>query len=384
MKKIIVLLLIFLVICLPKNIVFAEDKPNIDSALEEVISGIDEKDFTEITELLNIKFNENLSIKDWVILFISGEFSLTLKDVSELLSSLYNDVITSVSTIVVYIIFIGVFYSIINIINSKNNGKSAKYIIYYICYAVVITLSSGLVFKVFDTAKNSITDMSKVVDGCFPIVLSLNEFLGGFGVNIIKPLTGVVSFFTSVLTINLFLPLLSTSIVCVVVGNLSETIKLDSLKKTILSFIKWVLGIITVVFTVVIAGQSVVNSQYSGISFKVLKYATGSMIPIVGGFISGGLDVLLSSAILVKNSVGLILVIYVFLNVLSAGVTVLIVSFILKFAVSVAEPILDGRFCKLLNGIGEVLSYLTAVIFICGFSYILVCFSLISTTALII
>ena len=384
MKKIITLLIVFVILLSNSNVVHAQEKEDFDLAINDVILGIDDAEFEKITELLNLELGKNFSLKEWILSFISGEFTINFSDLKALFSSLYSEVISSVSHIVIYIIFIGILSSFLNVINSKNNGKNAKYIIYYICYTLIITLTAGLVSKVISTAKNSIDDMCKTVDLCFPTLLALSEFSGGFGINVAKPLIASVSFFTTVICNKVFLPILSMTIVCVIVGNFSETVKLDSLKKTLLSLVKWLLGILTVVFTVVIAGQSIVNAQYSGMSFKVLKYATGSIIPIVGGFISGGLDVLFASAILVKNSLGLVLVIFIFFKVVSAGVTVLIVSFILKFAVSVSEPILDGRFCKLLNGVGEVFSYLTAVIFVCGFSYILVCFSIISSTALII
>jgi stage III sporulation protein AE len=138
------------------------------------------------------------------------------------------------------------------------------------------------------------------------------------------------------------------------------------------------------VFTIVLTAQGIVNMQYNGLSFKILKYATGSLIPIVGGFVSGGLDLLLSSAVLVKNSFGLIVVIYVIFHSVGSGVVILIVSFLLKFIISLAEPLLDNKFVLLINGVCEIFNYLTAVIFICGFAYVLVCFSIINSTALII
>ena len=247
-----------------------------------------------------------------------------------------------------------------------------------------MVLTSQMVSTVFYSAKETIISMSKTIDGCFPLLITLSDFSGGFGTTLVKPLTGVVSLISSVLCSQVLLPLLSTCLIAVVIGNFSTTVKLDSLKKSLLSLVKWILGIITVVFSVVITAQGIVNSQYNGLSFKILKYATGSIIPIVGGFISGGLDVILSSAVLVKNSFGLILVFYVLFSVIGAGLSVLIVSFLIKFAVSICEPLLDASVVKLLNGIGEVFSYLTAVILLCGFSYVLVCFSIINSTALII
>lgn len=384
MKKSFIIAVFLLLLFLSLNTVCAQESNDIDGAINDIISGINEQDFTQITDLLNDKFNKNLSFKEWIISFLTGDGGFDFIKILNTLSGSFNDVISSVSEVLLYILFIGILCSILNIINSKKSDNNEKNIIYFICYSLVIVLCAKVISAVFSTTILAVENMSNTVDKSFPMLITLCEFSGGFGTAIFKPLTAVVSLVTSLIVKNLFIPILSTTATCVIVGNMSSTVKLDSLKKSLLSFTKWALGIITIVFTVVITAQGLVNMQYNGLSFKILKYATGSIIPIVGGFISGGMDLLLSSAVLVKNSFGLILVIYVFLTVANSGISILIISFILKFAVSICEPVLDERFVKLLNGIGEVFSYLTAVVFVCGFSYILVCFSLINSTALII
>ena len=66
------------------------------------------------------------------------------------------------------------------------------------------------------------------------------------------------------------------------------------------------------------------------------------------------------------------------------GLTVLILSFVMRFMVSVAEPIIDNKIASLITGITEVFNCVSAIIFVCAFAFILVCVSLISTTALIL
>lgn len=384
MKKIIIVLIFFLIFSCNFSSVSAQETGDIDGAINDILGGINDSDFEDISQILNDNFNDNKSIKEWIVLFLTGEVNVNISMILRVLKSSFSGVVESVSKVLVYVIFIGITFGILNVINHKKSGNNEKNIIYFISYSLVVVLTSQMVSTVFYSAKETIISMSKTIDGCFPLLITLSDFSGGFGTALIKPLTGVVSLISSVLCSQVLLPLLSTCLIAVVIGNFSTTVKLDSLKKSLLSLVKWILGITTVVFSVVITAQGIVNSQYNGLSFKILKYATGSIIPIVGGFISGGLDVILSSAVLVKNSFGLILVFYVLFSVIGAGLSVLIVSFLIKFAVSICEPLLDGSVVKLLSGIGEVFSYLTAVILLCGFSYVLVCFSIINSTALII
>lgn len=384
-KAILILFVLLLVLSVSSHVALADETtPNFDETIEGVLDGINEKDFEIINQILNEIFGEKMTFKDRVISFITGEIPLTIDGFKQYLFSGFQSVFRSVLDVMIYVIFIGILSTLLNIIISKNAYKNEKSIIYYISYTLIISLIFILVFNVFNFAFTRLDAINKTVESVFPILLTLSEFSGGFGVAMSKPFLAFASLFTSVVSKGVFIPLLTASASCLVIGNLSETVKLESLNKSIQSLVKWILGIITLTFSVLIATQGVVNAQYGGISFKILKYATGSLIPIVGGFLSGGVDVLLSSAVLVKNSLGLIMVIYVLFSVIGAGITVLITSFIIKFSISIAEPILDKKIVNLINGISNLLSILSAIVLVSGFMYVLVLFNLITATGLIL
>mgnify|MGYP003290927420 CR=1 FL=1 len=137
-------------------------------------------------------------------------------------------------------------------------------------------------------------------------------------------------------------------------------------------------------FTCFVSVSGLVNAQYNGASVKVLKYATGSLIPIVGGFLSGGVDVFLTSALLIKNSVGVIAVIYLIISVFGSGVLILILSFIIKFILSICEPIADKKFLGAVMGITDIFNYLAGLVFISGFMSFLTIICLILSTSTVI
>ncbi|MBQ3235590.1 MAG: stage III sporulation protein AE [Clostridia bacterium] len=356
---------------------------SVDEAIENVLQGINEEDFLYLTNYLNEIFQDNLSFKERILSFLTGDFSIDFSLITTFLKggllSIFNDALSIASLV----IFIGISYTVINIINYKKRDNSANNAIYFICYSIVIILFVNLINKCVKVSFDFTKNVNKVIEISFPIMITLGEFSGGFGVALYKPITYFATFLSSELITNFFMPIISVCFITVIVGNISDTLKLSSLNKTLLSLIKWVLGIITTVFSLVITAQGIVNSQYNGLSFKVLKYATGSMIPIVGNFISGGLDVLFSTSILVKNSIGVIAVVCLLFITLKAGFTILITAFVLKFAISLSESVLDDKFIRLSGGVCEVLSVLTAVLFAIGFIFLLTIFSFINSTALI-
>lgn len=356
----------------------------LDDAIEQILSGINEKDFENLTNVLNDYFNDKLTLKERIISFITGDTSINFNSLKNYFVANLSKVFSSVIGVVLCVIFIGVLYSISNIIISKTNGNNDKYAIYLICIMVLITLFTNLVLNVFSSVKNTIETTCKLLEVAYPVMITLSEFSGGFGVTLFKPISLSITLITSSIISNFFIPILLVASVSVLVSNISPTIKLNNLSKSLLSLVKWLLGIISVVFTFLLTSLTVVNSQYNGLSFKILKFTTGSMIPIVGNFLSGGLNVLLSSAILVKNSFGLLVVIFIILSVGGSGVFLLATSFVIKFLISLFEPIIDERVVNLCMGICNVISHASAVVFVSGFTFCLVCFSIISSTALII
>ena len=348
-----------------------------------LLSGIDEEDFENLTTILNDFFGNKLTLKERIISFITGEIGLNFTTIKNYLLNKISIVFKSIISVAGCVIFLGVLYNLSNIIISKTSGNNEKYAVYLICIFVIISLFSKLIFSVFSTVKDSVETICKLLEIAYPVLVALCEFSGGFGVNVFKPLTASITVVINLVLSNFFIPILSTSAVCVLISNISPTIKLNNLSKSLMSLVKWLLGIITIVLTFVITSQSIVNSQYNGLSFKILKYTTGSIIPIVGNFISGGLNVLISSAILVKNSFGLLVVIFIIVSACGNGLILLISSFVIKFLISLCEPIIDERVVNIGVGVCNVISIASALVFVSGFIFCLVCFSLISATALI-
>ena len=97
------------------------------------------------------------------------------------------------------------------------------------------------------------------------------------------------------------------------------------MSKLIKGIIKWVLGITVTVFSVFLTVQSSATSLFDGVIFKATKYIIGNSVPIVGGFLSGGFDLLTAAGLLIKNSVGLCGIIMLLMQI--AGPLILLIAF---------------------------------------------------------
>ncbi len=385
MKKFFILtsiLIILIIKITPINVSYASN--NYDDVINSVLSSIDEKSFENITEYLNEILGENLTFKEFIIKFFNGEIPINFNTVLRILTSGINNFISEFTPLLSYVIFLGILCNISNIIMCKNNDNTENNAVFYICYLTSVAIITKLLYSIINYSLSAINNVSSLIEIIFPIMFSLSGLAGNFGVQLFKPFTAVISLFTSSIVTNFFLPLTMIISATIIASNLSKNLSLNALSKNLFSLFKWGIGLFTLIFSALVTTQGFVNAQFNGASVKVFKYATGSLVPIVGGFLSGGVDLLLSSVLLIKNSVGLISVIYLIFFVGSKGISILLFSFIIKFCSSLCEPIIDAKFLNCLVKITDVFNLLASLIFVCGYVFILVVISFIGVTGAVL
>ena len=116
------------------------------------------------------------------------------------------------------------------------------------------------------------------------------------------------------------------------------------------------------IFTGISAIYGFSTPALDAMSAKAVKFAVGSLVPVVGGFLSDTLETIISGTRLMKNSVGtagiIVLLSICIIPILKIGV----IQLVLRLAASVAEPVTDTRISKMLWEISEDVTLIFGVI----------------------
>ena len=160
-------------------------------------------------------------------------------------------------------------------------------------------------------------------------------------------------------------------LICVLnmVGNMSGEIRLKNFSALFASVIKWVLGLSLAAFTVFLTVQGITSATYDGLSFKAAKYALSNSVPIIGGFLGSGFDLVVAGSVLIKNSVGSCAVLLLALVLAVPLVRLIAYNLFLKLAAAVAEPVGDARITSFLSSLSGTVNYFTAGLLAVGFMY---------------
>ena len=270
------------------------------------------------------------------------------------------------------IVTIVILCSFISQIRSSVNGKSINDIVHFVCYAIIIIIVSKIVIDSLNTAKDTILSMQKQMDIIFPMLLTLMSAVGSaVSASVYQP---AIAFLTAIIMnvfTNIILPLFIVSFVFTIISNLSNTIKFDKFINFFNSLIKWIISSIFTFFFAFMSVQGISAASYDGISIRTAKYTLKSYIPLLGGYLSDGFDLILASSFLIKNAIGTTGLILIFATIIAPIIKLVILMFAFKLVSAILEPISDKRISSFLYSISKLMFLPIVCILGVSFMYIL-------------
>lgn len=383
MRKFSILLLIvcfFLVYTSSINIVQAKTlNENISEQLEQL-------NIKELENYLNdiSKNNLNYSFKDVLSLIIRGDYSQFFSFKNYFLSLISTNIHKYMPSMII-IVAISILVCIIHGYKGSFASEGVSKIISFVSLLTIILLLFNSFISIFQNTKNTIETLVKTCEIMSPIIATLMVATGGtVTASLYKPTTLI---YTN-LSINVFcstvLPILGLILVLGIISRFSSEIKLLGVIDFLFSIVKWVIGIAITCYGLFVSIQGITSSVFDGVSIKAAKYAIGNSIPIVGGFLKDGFDLVVASSIIIKNSIGFSCILILFAYVLAPFFETLVLMLLLKFVGGITNIFSDTEVFGLCSFLSKTLTYLNAILLLTGFmTFINVFIAILSSTAFV-
>ncbi len=353
-----------------------------DEVLEDVSTEVDNQlgdlDFSDLEDLLagldeeQLKIFGDSSFVDKIKMIINGEFKELGNTVISATINLVLKQILDFLPLVATILAIGILSSMLGNLRSGKD-KSLGDVIHFVCYALVLVLISSAVMQMLNLSRSTLETMKAEIDILFPILLTLMTAIGGtVSVSVYQPAIALLS--GSIMQIfNLVLvPIFIFSLVFAVISNLTSTVKLEKFNSFLNSCFKWLVGSMFTIFIAFMSIQGITAGSYDGISVKTAKFALKSYVPILGGYLADGFNVIVASSVLIKNAIGACGLLLIFVSVLSPILTIVIFSLLLKLTASILEPLSDGRISSFLFSVSKSLTMLLVILIGVAFMFLII------------
>lgn len=310
------------------------------------------------------------SIKNRIKAVINGNLSNDYGSFISYMASILGINVLSYLPVIAAVIAIAVAYNIMSSLRGKFASDSAQNIVYFACVSLLMVILFTQMFAMIGTVKQFVSDLQKQMSIFFPVLLTLMTAIGaGSSVAVYRPGVAILASGISELIIVFILPAFIISVVLTAVGNLSDGVKLGKLSDFFSGSSKWLLGTAFFLFSAFMAVQGITASVYDGVSIRTAKFAISKYVPIIGGYLSDGLNLVMSGSVLVKNALGTTAIVLLFVSVLPVIIQVLVLNLSLRFAGAVIEPFGDGRMSALVTNLGKNLTLLISIVLAIAFLY---------------
>lgn len=362
----------------------AEEEAAIEQLQEEVQKLLDALDTEELEAYLaTLPQYEGSDLKEMLASIVTGDFSL---DYSSLWQSVLALVWEEGKVMLPAFAVILAVTLLCGILNSVKNGflkSTMTDIIHFAAYLSVGAVLLSVLISVLQAGFSAIGSMQRQMQIIYPILLTLMAASGGaVSAGIYRP---AVAFLSSAVCEMFTAVVLPTSVVVIVltfVGSLSDEVKTSKLGDFFKSINKWLIGLALGILGIFLTVQGITAAQYDGISLRAAKYLVSGSVPIVGGFLSGGLDLVLAGSALIKNAVGSFAVFLLFGAILRPVLLFAAFQLFLRLSAAVAEPV-GGRISAFLSRLASDCGFFLAGLCCIAFLYFLTLILLVCSTGVI-
>lgn len=359
--------------CATQSIV--EINENLQTQVNDLLGNID---FTDIQHLVE-NFDENQlkmfsinNIKDKVKSVLNGDQTINYNTVADVILEVLTRIIIQYVPMFALIVGVGIIASLLGQIKSKFNEKSTGDIVHFVCFCLIVVIMATCVKNLLSSTYATINAMKQQVNALFPILLTLMTGMGAVSsVGVFQPIMAVMSNIISIVIQKAVIPLFIFSFVLNIIGHLSSNVKLDKFNSFLSSLFKWLIGITFTVFFAVISIQGISAGAFDSVSLRTAKFTVSSYIPIMGGYLSQGMDLLLASGVLIKNSLGLVGILLIISSIISPILEIVVFSLLLKLVSAILQPLNNNRITDFLHQTSKTIIMLSSCIIAIGFMYFL-------------
>lgn len=339
---------------------------------------LDDIDFTPIEEIINKFDSEQVrmfsvgNIKQKIQSIVNGEQALDYTTLIEVILQVVLQLLIQYVPMFALIVGIGIIASLLGQIKSKFNEKSTGDLVHFVCFCLIIVIMATSIKRLVSSTTSTIGTMEDIINVIFPIILTLMTGIGAVSsVGVFQPVLALMSNLISVIIFKAVIPIFICTFVINIIGHLSQSIKLDKFNSFLSSLFKWLIGITFTIFFAVISIQGISAGSFDSVSLRTAKFTISSYVPVMGGYLSQGMDLILASGVLIKNSVGLVGILIIITSILSPILEIVIFSLMLKAVSAILQPLNNNRITSFLHNTSKTITMLSTCIIAVGFMYFL-------------
>ncbi len=347
-----------------------EDTGRIQQKVEDAL--LSEFDFDEIEDSLRRMFpRETISFSEVVSELMSGDIAGVGKIFVEYLSDQIFYEFRYNRENLVYMLLVALTAAVFTNFAGAFQNRQVSEISFYILYMLLITLcltAFRIATQGLEEQLDSLLDFMRVLCPSYflAVAFASGSVTSLFFYNVILFLIYAVE----IVVVRFLLPVINVYIMVQVLGNLTGEDFLSEFAGLLQKIVSWILRTLLAGIIGINVVQGLLAPAVDTLRRSALT-RTAEALPWVGNAVGGAAEVVLGTAVLIKNGIGMAGAIITVLICAVPVLRMLILAFLYRLAAALVQPVSDKRITGCISSVSEGYELLVRVIFTAGVLFLL-------------
>lgn len=369
MKKLIAVVLLLLMLLPAQALAAPEDLESaLESVLNEQLSELDLASLETVLKEIQDEYADyipSLDIRSVIANLRSGGGLSPKKILASLLRYFMSEVVGQ-SSLLGKLIVLAVLCALMKKMQDSLGGDVGS-VAYAICFLVLMGIALQSFAFTIQTVSASVSTMVGFIYSLLPVLLTLLVSMGAAGsAALFHPLITVAATTVSTIVANTVLPLLYFSGVLYLINSFSDKLQVSKLASLLRDIAVGVMGLSFTVFIGLSVAQGTAAGVADGIAFRTAKFAVKNFIPVVGSLFSDVFETVAGCSMLIKNGIGLVGLMTVFILCAMPAIKIMVVVFIYKLAAAIIQPMGSNPVVDALSSLAGLLTVVGAALVTVG------------------
>ena len=351
---------------------------NSDEASEEVTQDqvqdewMSQYDFSQIDEMLKDIFpEEKTTFGSMITDLISGDTEFSFELIKKLIADRLFYEVESNRAGMIHLLLLVIVAAVFSNFSGMFQSTQVSEISFYMIYMLMIAICLNNFRILIDAASANLEQLTGFMKLLGPVYFLAVAFATGSSTSItFYQLVLLIIYLVEILIQSFLIPLVQIYLIVRILGELSPEIHLTKFAELLETVVSWSLKTLLAGVVGLNVIQGLLAPAIDSVKRSVITKGSGA-IPIIGDAISGTAEVVLGTAVLIKNGIGVAGMIVCLVICLAPVIQMAVTMLLYQLVAALIQPISDKRMVDCVSAMADGTKMLLKVMFTTGVLFLL-------------
>ena len=342
---------------------------------------LEQFDFTEIEQMMGQIFADSrLQFGELVEGLISGEIDFSLHLIGQMIGEQFFYEMRACRSGLIHILVLVIIAAVFANFSGMFKGTQVSEISFSMLYMLLITICLNNFRILVDSATHHIGRLTGFMEVLSPLYfLAVAMATGSITSVSFYQIVLLSIYLIEVLILNFLLPITQIYIIVRILSELSKEVQLSKFAELIETVVSWSLKTLLAGVIGINLIQRLLSPAIDAVKRGILIRG-GEAIPFIGDVIGGGTEVVISTAVLIKNGMGVAGMIICLVICITPIVQMSVTSLMYQMISALIQPISDKRIVNCISNMADGSKMILKILFATGILFLLTIAVVASTT----